>query len=175
MWQQLDRKLPVWRTQSVWSKCWDVPLPRALQSSESVSGICARTPWRGAWRSSWRRHGSWEGKAPLFSITMSNQTPHDRQTTKSQNNQNAVFQCSYPLRPNKPITELLREYGFFIELGFYPVHQVLHVLWCRHLDWPLDLGSISPPILVTTGIISFSSDSLQCDTSLHEHDRFLYD
>jgi hypothetical protein len=69
----------------------------------------------------------------------------------------------------------LREYGFFIELGFYPVHQVLHVLWCRHLDWPLDLGSISPPILVTTGIISFSSDSLQCDTFLHEHDRFLYD
>ena len=74
MWQQLDWKLPVWRTRSAWSKCWDAPLPWAWRSSESGSGICAHTPWRGAWRSSWQRHGSWEGKELLFSVSIANKT-----------------------------------------------------------------------------------------------------
>lgn len=47
-------------------------------------------------------------------------------------------------------TELLGEYGLFVELGLHPVHQVLHVLGRRHLDWPLDLGSVSPSVLVAT-------------------------
>uniref|UniRef100_A0A0A8Z2F4 Uncharacterized protein n=1 Tax=Arundo donax TaxID=35708 RepID=A0A0A8Z2F4_ARUDO len=45
-------------------------------------------------------------------------------------------------------SKLLREYGFIVELGFYPVHQVLHIFWCRYLNWPLDLDTISPSVLV---------------------------
>ena len=54
----------------------------------------------------------------------------------------------YILCNEQTITKLLREYVFIVELGFYPIHQVLNVLWCRDLDRPLDLDSISPSVLI---------------------------
>ena len=45
-------------------------------------------------------------------------------------------------------SKLLREDGFFVELGFDPIHQILDILWCGHFNGPLDLDSIGPPVLI---------------------------
>lgn len=44
-------------------------------------------------------------------------------------------------------TNFLREDGFIIKLGLYPVHQVLHIFGRGNLNRFLDLHPISPPVL----------------------------
>lgn len=85
---------------------------------------------------------------------------HDQRLERPKSN--CSFKCS-TLQRTKKFTKLLRKCIFIVELGFYPIHQVLHVFWCRHLDRPLDLDSISPSILIPA-YISFQLDILQCDT-----------
>lgn len=47
------------------------------------------------------------------------------------------------------LTDLWREKCFIVELVLHPGHEIIYILGSRALDWLLDVGPISPMVLIS--------------------------